>query len=74
LLVRVAETEAQQTWRNLCAYLSRLDVGIHLTDHGEIWQTGRPTAEQEAIYEAVGIKLPPKILAIPAPRKASSDL
>ena len=74
LLVRVAENETKQTWRAIRAELSRLHVGIHQTDHGEIWQTARPTKDQEALYTAAGLKPPSKILAMPAPRKAFSDL
>ncbi len=73
LLVRVAENETKQTWRAIRSELSRLHVGIHQTDHGEIWQTARPTRDQESLYTAAGLKLPPLILAMPAPRKASSD-
>lgn len=74
LLVRVAENETKQTWRTLRAELSRLMVGVHQTAHGEIWQTSRPTTEQEAFYAAVQLKLPPRNLAIPAPRKDFGDL
>lgn len=74
LLVRVAENETKQTWGTLRPELDRLMVGIHQTEHGEIWQTSRLTADQEAAYKAVQLKPPPRNLAIPAPRKASSDL
>lgn len=74
LLVRVAENETKQTWRALRAELTRLMVGIHQTPHGEIWQTSKPTPDQESAYKSVKIAAPPRNLAIPTPRKASSDL
>lgn len=74
LLVRVAENETKQTWRTLRSELGRLMVGIHQTPHGEIWQTGRLTPEQQAAYKAVKVEPPPKNYAIPTPRAASSDL
>ena len=74
LLVRVAENETKQTWRTLRSELGRLMVGIHQSEHGEIWQVGRPTPDQETFYQAVKLKVPPRNLAIPAPRKASSGL
>lgn len=74
LLVRVAENETNQTWRTLRSELGRLMVGIHQTEHGEIWQTSRPTPDQQAAYKAVKVEPPPRNYAIPAPRAAPSDL
>lgn len=74
LALRVAENEAKQTCRTLRSELSRLMVGIHQTEHGEIWQTGKPPPEQQAAYKAVKLEPPPKNYAIPAPRATSCNL
>ncbi len=74
LLVRVAENETSKTWRGLRSDLGRLMVGIHQSEHGEIWQTGKPSTEQQASYAAVKLQPPPRNYAIPAPRAAPGDL
>ena len=74
LLVRVAENETSKTWRALRSDLGRLMVGIHQSEHGEIWQTGKPSTEQQASYASVHLQAPPRNYAIPAPRAAPGDL
>ena len=74
LLVRVAENETLQTWGTLRNELGRLMVGIHQSEHGEIWQTGRPTPNLLAAYKASKVDPPPKNYAIPTPRATSGDL
>lgn len=65
LLVRVAENETGQTWGHLRRVLDRLQVGIHQTKHGEVWQTSRMDKEHIELFETLKIKAPPRFLAIP---------
>jgi hypothetical protein len=69
LLVRVAENETGQTWGHLRRVLDRLQVGIHQTKHGEVWQTSRMDKEHIELFEMLKIKAPPRFLAIPRPLK-----
>ena len=39
LMIRVAENETEQTWRKMRKDLADLQVGIHRTSSGEVWQT-----------------------------------
>lgn len=65
MLIRLAENEADRTWRQMRRDLRQLEVGIHETRLGEAWQSNRPTAEVEGLFQALGMKLPPRYLAIP---------
>jgi hypothetical protein len=66
LLIRVAENESGETWYQLQRHLQRLEIGIHHTRSGEVWQTNRITNELEELFGALDLKLPPRYLAIPA--------
>jgi transposase len=68
LLIRVAENESGWTWHRMLQELGKLEVGIHRTRSGEVWQTNRPTGELEALFKALELKLPPRYLALPALR------
>jgi len=46
--------------------LRRLEVGIHRTRSGEVWQTHRAPRELEELFDSLDLKLPPRYLAIPA--------
>jgi hypothetical protein len=43
---------------------SPIQVGIHSTDAGEIWQTSPVNKEAKGLFEALDLKLPPKIYAL----------
>jgi len=66
LLIRLAENETGQTWHQLQRRLRRLEVGIHRTRSGEVWQTNRATQEVQELFDSLDLKLPPRYLAIPA--------
>ena len=72
LLIRVAENEAGQTWHLIHQQLRRLEVGIHQTRSGEVWQTNRPTDDLERLFDTLDLKLPPRYLAIPVLRPTSA--
>jgi len=69
LLIRVAENESDWTWHQMQQELGRLEVGIHRTRSGEVWQRNHPTEELEALFKALELKLPPRYLAIPTPQR-----
>jgi len=69
LLVRVAENETGLTWGHLRRVLDRLQVGIHQTKLGEVWQTSRMDKELTELFETLKIKAQPRFLAIPRPLK-----
>lgn len=64
MLIRLAENETGQTWHQMRRHLRRLEVGIHQTRTGEVWQSNRPTEELTAMFQTLGIKLPPRYIAI----------
>jgi hypothetical protein len=66
LLIRVAENESGETWYRLQRHLQQLEVGIHRTRSGEIWQTNPVTRELKELFVSLDLKLPPRYLAIPA--------
>jgi len=68
LLIRVAENETGQTWRQLTQALGSLQVGIHATPSGEVWQTNPVTAEAKLVFDTLGVKPPPRYYALPTAR------
>jgi len=68
LLIRVAENETGQTWRRLTQAFGSLQVGIHATPAGEVWQTNPVTAEAKRVFDTLGVKPPPRYYALPTPR------
>lgn len=64
LLVRVAETSASDTWRNLRRELQRLQLGTFTGPAGTIRQRTEPTAAQQAILRALDVEPPPRFLDI----------
>ena len=72
LLIRVAENEAGQTWHRIHRQLRRLEVGIHQTRSGEVWQANRPTDDLLRLFHTLDLKLPPRYLAIPILRPTST--
>lgn len=70
LLERIAEIRAQDTWRNLCAKLEKIQVVEY--DHGEarVQQTTQLRDEHRLLLEQLGLQPPPRIHAVspvPAP-------
>ncbi len=69
LLIRIAETETDQSWHQLTRIMQPLLVGFHATQHGNIAQSNKLTAEQKSVLDAVKIKSPKRYLEVPSPRK-----
>ena len=64
LLIRVVENQTGETWRQMQKIFSSVQVGIHSTDTGEIWQTSPVNKEAKRLFEALNLNLPPKIYAL----------
>lgn len=69
LLIRVAENEVGTTWHQIRTGLSTLQVGIHRTQAGEVWQTNPLTQTQKALFSALKLTPPPRYYALPTPVK-----
>ena len=67
LLIRVVEQETEQTWFQLKKIFSTLQVGIHKTLQGDIWQTGQIRPEMADLLKTLNIKSPAEILDFPTP-------
>ncbi|WRP18816.1 hypothetical protein U7230_07440 [Carboxydochorda subterranea] len=59
LMIRVAENETGQTWRQMWDLVAPIDVGRHVTAHGEVWQVRPLTEEQKALLRALQVERPP---------------
>jgi len=68
LLIRVAENESGRTWFQIKKDLDKLQVGIHRTRAGEVWQSNNPSDRLKELFEALKLRLPPRILSLPTPR------
>ena len=68
LLIRVAENESGRTWFQIKKDLDKLQVGIHRTRAGEVWQSNDPSDRLKELFEALKLRLPPRILSLPTPR------
>ena len=64
LLTRIAENACGDTWRNLRHELGQLAAIEHAGNAGALVETIQPTAAQEQIFDAAGIKAPPRFLDI----------
>ena len=64
LLIRVAENETGQTWRSMRKELAGLQMGIHQTPSGEVWQTNPLQPEVKKLLEQLKIKSPPRFYAM----------
>jgi hypothetical protein len=60
LLLRVAETEAQDTWRNLRNELDRMHLVTLQTSEGTVSQRTELTASQRRILSALSLPEPPR--------------
>jgi len=69
LLIRVAENETGQTWRQLKETLGPLQVGIHRMRSGEVWQTTSPTADQKSVFGTLDVAPPPRYYSLPKPKR-----
>ena len=64
LLIRVAENETGQTWQSMRRELAGLQMGIHQTPSGEVWQTNPLQPEVKKLLEQLKIKSPPRFYAM----------
>lgn len=69
LLIRVAENEAGQTWFQMKKLFSSLQVGIHKTGAGEVWQTSSIRPEQQALMDKLKVNAPPRFVEFHTPKQ-----
>jgi len=63
LLIRAAENESGRTWFQMQKTLDTLQVGIHRTRAGEVWQANNPSDELKELFErAVESPMPSVLL------------
>lgn len=67
LLIRVAETQAGDTWPNLRRELQRMHLGEFDGPAGRVLQRTETTAGQRRILAALQVPEPPRFLAIEPP-------
>jgi len=70
LLIRIAETQTADTWRNLRDELQRMHVGTFAGHAGHSRQRTELTAQQQAILRALGVEQPPLFLQLAAGHQA----
>ena len=68
LLIRVAENESGRTRFQMQKTLETLQVGIHRTRAGEVWQANNPSDELKELFERLKLTIPPRILSLPIPK------
>jgi hypothetical protein len=64
LLIRIAENETGDTWRNLRRELQRLHQGTFRGSAGEVTKTSEPTHKQQQILTTLGVQPPPAFPAL----------
>ena len=64
LLIRIAEHETGDTWRNLRRELQRLHQGTFRGNAGEVTKTSEPTHKQQKILTTLGVQPPPAFPAL----------
>ncbi len=67
LLIRLAETQTEQTWRNLRDELQRLHLGTFTGPAGTSRQRTQLTSSQQAILRALSVPEPPLFMTLAAP-------
>jgi transposase len=67
LLIRIAETQAADTWRNLRDELQRLHLGTFTGPTGTSRQRTELTARQQQILAALRVEHPPQFLTLAPP-------
>lgn len=60
VIVRVAETRTEQTWRNIRAELGTIRQGLFRSTDGEFTQTSELTATQRQLINTLGVPEPPR--------------
>jgi Transposase DDE domain len=70
LLIRIAENQAGDTWRNLRDELQRMHLGTFAGHAGTSRQRTELTIQQQAILRALGVEQPPLFLQLAAGRQA----
>jgi hypothetical protein len=71
LLIRIAETQAADTWRNLRDELQRLHLGTFTGPTGTSRQRTELTAGHQQIHRQLGIEQPPLFLQLATPAAAT---
>jgi len=64
LLIRIAETATQDTWRNVRWELEQMHLGRFQGPAGRVAQRTETTARQAAIFQALQVKEPPRLFEI----------
>jgi len=64
LLIRIAENQTADTWRNLRRELQRIHQGTFRGTAGLVCKTSEPTAAQLRILHALGLQAPPAFPAL----------
>jgi hypothetical protein len=72
LLIRIAENQAADTWRNLRDELQRMHLGTFTCPAGRSRQRTELTASQREILRALNVAQPPLFLDLEAPAQAST--
>jgi hypothetical protein len=67
LLIRVAETAACDTWRNIRHELDRMHLVTLATADGQVAQRSTVTLGQQVILHALDLREPPKFLDFTLP-------
>ena len=71
LLIRIAENQTEQTWRNLRDELQRMHLGMFAGPAGASQQRTELTAGQRDILRALGVAQPPLFLHLDAREPAA---
>ena len=72
LLIRIAETETGDTWRNLRFELEKCHRVRFAGSAGDVLQRTELTARQAAIFKALGVPEPPRYAELPTPAVSAS--
>lgn len=64
LLIRIAENQTGDSWRNLRRELQRLHQGTFRGSAGLVHKTSEITAGQQRILGALGLEAPPSLPAL----------
>jgi transposase len=70
LLIRIAENQTGDTWRNLRDELERMHLGTFTGSAGTSQQRTELTARQREILRALNVAQPPLFLRLDAPEPA----
>ena len=66
LLIRLAENQAHDTWRNLLHELEKMHLGRFSGPHGEVLQRTQSTPRQEVLFRLLQLPQPPTFLRLEA--------